>query len=597
MANSATVCTTSEKVHEMKLVRSDTQIMRVILKSFSVYPIESALVVFSTIAAGFAESLGLLTFLPLLQIGIGGGLGAVVAEPEVSVGAAEQFFIQVFEFIGVEPTIPVLLLIIFVTTVFKSAGMFLTRSYIGIVSARVATNLRINMIKALLRTSWRYFVSQSTGRLSNAVSTEAQRASNTYLAAWNMAAAAIQIALFLVVSAAVSFEVLLLGCAAGVCINLMLHWTVKMARSAGRDETDRMNSLISRLTDNIMGIKPLKAMGLEKRILPLLEHDTQGLRSAQKRQAYAAAAQQNVPQPVMVGLMALGGWYALTYTSADLSHLAVVALFFSRMVSRITEFQKFYQMLNVSISAYDSINQATQEAEEAVDNGDATGLTPELKDKILLDDVVFSYDGNRPILDHVTLEIQANKMTALIGPSGSGKTTIADLITGLISPNGGKVLIDGLDMSVINREKWRSCIGYVPQELYLFHDTILSNVTLKDPEISREMVWKALERSGAADFLRKLPEGLDTIIGERGSRLSGGQRQRLMIARALVREPRLLVLDEATTALDPETERAICQTVKSLSHDLTIIAISHQKAVKDFADKVIDVSLIARKDP
>ena len=152
------------------------------------------------------------------------------------------------------------------------------------------------MIKALLRTSWRYFVSQSTGRLSNAVSTEAQRASNTYLAAWNMVAAIIQIVLFLVVSAAVSLEILLLGCVAGVFINLMLHWTVKMARSAGRDETDRMNSLISRLTDNIMGIKPLKAMGLEKRILPLLEDDTQGLRSAQKRQAYAAAAQQNIPR-------------------------------------------------------------------------------------------------------------------------------------------------------------------------------------------------------------------------------------------------------------------------------------------------------------
>ena len=252
------------------------------------------------------------------------------------------------------------------------------------------------------------------------------------------------------------------------------------------------------------------------------------------------------------------------------------------MVSRITEFQKFYQMLNVSVSAYDSINQVTRDAEEAVDQGETSGHVPELKTNILLENVVFSYDGGEPVLNQVSLEIQANKMTALVGPSGSGKTTIADLITGLISPNSGKVSVDGVDMQDIDKGKWRSCIGYVPQELYLFHDTILSNVTLKDPEISADMVWKALERSGAAGFIRKLP---------------GGQRQRLMIARALVREPSLLVLDEATTALDPDTEQAICETVKSLSHELTIIAISHQKAVKDFSDRVIDVSLIARHNP
>jgi len=573
-----------------KPVNAFRSTLYILKQSFVEYPVQSFIVILSIVITGFAESFSLLTFLPLLQI----GLTRISTEQAANVVAQDPSFIdqvfdRFFEFIGLEPTLAVLLGLIVIMITIKSIGMLVTRAYIGIVSARVATDLRMNLIKALLGTSWRYFTSHATGRFSNAISTEAQRASNTYLSAWNMIGAAIQIGFFVLASAAVSMEVLIYGIGAGVLIMAMLHWTVKMARVAGMAETNLMNSLIARLSDNISGIKPLKAMGLEQKILPILEGDSEGLRRAQNSQAFASAAQGNLSEPLMMLIMAVGVYYALEHMDITLAHLAVVALFFNRMVGRMSQFQKFYQMINVSESAYHSINNVIHDAIEATPKRNHNGHVPLLTKEIKLEHLGFSYEGTK-ILDDFSLTIPANQVTAIVGPSGCGKTTIADIVTGLLEPQTGRVYVDDVPMDQVDPQKWHEMIGYVPQELYLFHDTLRSNITLKDAQISDDAVWAALARSDAKDFVEALPEKLDTVIGERGSKLSGGQRQRLMIARALVRDPKLLILDEATTALDPQTERALCKTVKDLAKSVTILAISHQPAIKEIAHQVIDLT-------
>jgi ATP-binding cassette subfamily C protein len=144
--------------------------------------------------------------------------------------------------------------------------------------------------------------------------------------------------------------------------------------------------------------------------------------------------------------------------------------------------------------------------------------------------------------------------------------------------------VDGLDLQTLDAKAWRSAIGYVPQELLLFNDTILQNITLGDESISREQAEHALELAGAIDFVRNRTDGLDAMVGERGGLLSGGQRQRISIARALVWNPSLLILDEVTTALDPATEQAICQTLGELAGRVTILSISHQPAMREVAD-------------
>ena len=184
------------------------------------------------------------------------------------------------------------------------------------------------------------------------------------------------------------------------------------------------------------------------------------------------------------------------------------------------------------------------------------------------------------------MTLPAGAFIAVIGSSGAGKTTVADLIIGLLRPQRGDVWIDDLPLGDIDASAWRRMIGYVPQETFLFHDTVMANVTLGEPGISRADVETALRRAEAREFVAALPDGVDTVVGERGARLSGGQRQRIAIARALVRNPALLILDEATTALDPETEAGIVATVKRLTGRLTVLSISHQPAMQSAADFV-----------
>jgi ATP-binding cassette subfamily C protein len=182
--------------------------------------------------------------------------------------------------------------------------------------------------------------------------------------------------------------------------------------------------------------------------------------------------------------------------------------------------------------------------------------------------------------------IPAGRIVAITGPSGAGKTTIADLIVGLHQPQEGSLLVDGVPLTELDLAAWRGSIGYVPQEMFLFHDTVYNNVALREPKISRGGVKAALVAAGAWGFVSELSEGLDTVLGERGSKLSGGQRQRIAIARALVHRPKLLVLDEITTALDPRTEAAICRTLHELRGRVTIRSISHQPAMTEIADHV-----------
>jgi ATP-binding cassette subfamily C protein len=176
-----------------------------------------------------------------------------------------------------------------------------------------------------------------------------------------------------------------------------------------------------------------------------------------------------------------------------------------------------------------------------------------------------------------------------VGPSGAGKTTFVDLLGGLYTPDHGQIKLDGVPLSEVDRSAWRQMIGYAPQELFLFHDTVYQNVSLGDPTITREDAREALRAAGAWDFVAALPQEMDTVMGERGTRLSGGQRQRVALARALAGKPKLLVLDEVTASLDPAAEAAICDALRQLHGRVTVISISHQTAMVEAADLIYRV--------
>lgn len=199
-------------------------------------------------------------------------------------------------------------------------------------------------------------------------------------------------------------------------------------------------------------------------------------------------------------------------------------------------------------------------------------------DKLEIKDVYWKYSSSKGnVLDGINLEINRGESVAFVGPSGAGKTTLADVIMGLLKPQSGQVLVDGIDIFTIPR-RWAKTIGYVPQVVFLTDDTIKSNVAFGIPQsdISDEKVYKALEQAQLMDLIKQLPNGISTVVGERGTKLSGGQRQRLAIARALYDDPDILVLDEATSALDNETESAVMEAIELLSGKKTLIIVAHR---------------------
>ena len=394
----------------------------------------------------------------------------------------------------------------------------------------------------------------------------------------------IQTIIFLVVAFAVSWKLASASLIAGVIILAALHFFVRMAEKAGRRGIKRSRELVTQLSDAIVGIKPLKAMAREDEFARLFSKKISQIRTATKQEIVSKNVLGNLQEPLLMVMLA-GGFYVLvTYLHMPVATVLVTGILLQRTVNNIGKLQTQYQEAIASESAYQSVRRITDEAQR--EREPSFGERPAtLSQGVSFRNVSFAY-GAAPILSHLNLEVPAHALTLVVGSSGTGKTTLTDLLLGFYRPSQGEILIDGLPLNDIDLRSWRRSVGYVPQELILLHDSIHANITLGDSSIDEGRVMAALNMAGAADFIARLPEGLATEVGEKGARFSGGQRQRIAIARALVHRPKLLILDEVTSALDAATEAEICDNIREISKTVTVLAISHRQAWIDIADHV-----------
>lgn len=558
----------------------DSRTVRFVLYFFRSYPGRTGLMIGLMIFSGLAEGVGLLTLLPLLEFALGQEGAGQSAITETVVGALQT--------VGIPPNLGTLLaLVVFAMTV-KAFFLWLANKQVGYTVAQVATDLRLRLIQALLRARWSFFVRHPTGHFANAISSEAGRASNAYQEACRALAGVIQIAVYLGAVLFISWEVAVIALVLGPLVLLALKGFVQMSRQAGNEQTDMMKHLIRRVTELLPGIKPVKAMAREGHFLPFLEEETKDFNRARQTTVLAEQSLRAFREPIILLILAAGLYGAVTFGTAPASAVLVGAVLFYRVMTTAGNLQTHYQSVTVNESAFWSLLDTVEQAEEAVEDRSKGRPAPQIEDSIRLEGVSFSYEDEEVLRD-VSLEIPARTLVAIVGPSGAGKTTLVDLVIGLLRPDEGEIFVDDVPVSEIDLEDLRGLVGYVPQDMLLFHDTILQNVTLGDPTVDRERVEWALRAAGAWDFVSSFPEGMDHEVGERGSQVSGGQRQRIAIARALVGRPRLLIMDEATTALDPETEWQICEGLRDLREEMTIIAISHQTAVTHFADRAYRV--------
>lgn len=557
--------------------------MSLMLSFYRAYPLATVLTLLALTVAGFAEGIGLSALLPLFNIAINSDASIGATAGNRVENEFEQLFQDAMLAIGVQPTVPSLLVLMVIMVIIKSATLLVAQRQVGYTAARLATDLRLNLLRAVLLSRWEYFLNQPVGKLTNALATEAQRASEAFINGATALTFLAQAVAYGAVALAVSWEATLIGIGAGSTIIFFSHRLVRMTKKAGRKQTSVLTSLMSTMTDTLMSVKPLKGMGREHLADTVLSIETTQLNQALRKQVLSGALLEAMQELLFAFIIAIGMFVALETFEMPLATVMVLVVTIGRMVALLGKVQKQYQKAMLSESAYWSVKQTIEDAEaerEQLHSGDV----PQLRDSLRFEKVRFAY-AERTILDDIDIEIPAGSVVTLIGPSGSGKTTVVDLVIGLLSPAGGAITIDGTPLDQIDTRQWRRSIGYVPQETLLLHDTVAHNVTLGDEELTDADVEAALRDAGAWDFVSRLDNGMHTMVGERGGKLSGGQRQRIVIARALVRKPQLLILDEATSALDAESVDAVQKTLERLRGKLTILSITHQNLMLDASDR------------
>lgn len=555
--------------------------MRTLFTYIMVFPRRSIFVLAALLIAGIAEGLSLTALLPLISIAVGDS----GSSSDSGIG---KFMEKTLQDIGIEPALDTILIIIVGGMFFKGLVLLLANRQVGYTVAHVATALRLDLIEALLASRWQYYLRQPVGSLANSVATEAYRAANGFEHSVNVLALAIQVVVYAVVALFISWEATLASLVIGLFLLIVLNRLVSATRRAGNKQTRLLRDLLTYLSDVLGSVKSLKAMARDNVADAILHEQTQHLEKATRREVMNRAALTALQEPILAALTASGLYIALVVWELSLPEVMLMVFLLTRILGLLNKTQRRHQQLAAQESAYWALRKAAEEARKAAER--TTGvIQPTLYQGISLHHVKFNY-GQKVIFHDLNIEIPVNSFTAVMGPSGTGKSTLLDLLCGLTEPQSGEIRIDNVPLHDINLRQWRHMIGYVSQDTILLHDTVMNNILVGEPALTAADAERALRQAGAWDFVSMLPEGLQTIVGERGGLLSGGQRQRIAIARALAHRPSFLILDEPTSALDPESEQTICETLQNLAKDLTIIAVSHQPAVINAADRVFMLS-------
>jgi ATP-binding cassette, subfamily B, bacterial MsbA len=482
-------------------------------------------------------------------------------------------------------------LVLFGVFLVKNVALYIQQLTIFMLEGRVTRDLRNHVYSHLLHLGFPYFQRTRTGQIMSRLTVDVDHVRTLVTA--NLAraiASAIQVIFYLAVLLLLSWKLTLV--ATLFLPPLLGLWARfrKRLHTGVLKVLDAVGDVASQLQETVSGIRLVKASGAEGWEVRRFEALTEGhyqatVRDERWRQFFPPATEMVIATAIL-GLLWYGSYLVLEDgTLSAAAFLASLGLAM-KLMSPAKFLGQFPSMIQPGLVAGERIFEIVDAPLEMTDRPGARPVS-KFEQGVRFEDVAFEYQKGEPVLAGIDLEIRPGEVVALVGPSGGGKSTLSDLLPRFHDPVHGRITLDGVDLREIRVADLRALMGIVTQETILFHDTIRANIAYGFDDATREQVEAAARAANAHDFISHFPQGYDTVVGERGVRLSGGQRQRLAIARALFRNPPILILDEATSALDTESEQLVQQAIEELMQDRTVLVIAHRLSTIRRADQIL----------
>lgn len=482
-----------------------------------------------------------------------------------------------------------ILIVMTIAHIFRAIFEFLQTYIMSDTGQKVIRDVRNLIYEKLQGLSLDYFTQKRSGELVSRVTNDVKLIENSVsYALTDLVYQSFQVVCFAILTFAINWRMALISILVLPMVAIPMVGVGKVLRKLSKRSQEKMADINSLLVETFMGARIVRAFCAEDREIA---------KFTKQNYEYYKIAMKSIKRMLLLGIfmesigvgMALFiVYYGAKMVLANTLSFGVFALFMATLLSLIRPFKKLSQVSSImqqAVAASERVYEVLDTIPTVADNNDA----PELggfKDNLIFENVWFKYQDN-DVLKGINLEVKKGQMLAIVGPSGTGKSTLVDLIPRFYDPVRGRLLIDGVDIREVALKSLRKQIGIVTQETILFNDTIGANIAYGSPDCAQREIEEAAGLSYAQDFIRRMPKGYETVIGDRGMKLSGGERQRIAIARALLKNPPILILDEATSQLDSEAEHIVQGALDKLVRGRTVFVIAHRLSTVMSADRII----------
>lgn len=495
---------------------------------------------------------------------------------------------RVFSIFGVPFNATLLLTFIALLFVSKTIAQFAARYINAKFVAAFEEETRSKLLERTLKSRWLFLLNQKIGHLEGIILYDVEKGTSVLVSASGIVLTFTSMVMYAAVALSISAPITAISALLGICIFFIFKPVFFKIRQILEQFVIAQKETAHRITEILMGAKTIKTAGVEQEIWQQGHQYLKKIRDSRIKSSFYRQSTLSLIEPIGLVFIVIIFIFFHKSSTFNIASFAVIIYLVQKMFSFIKTLETHLYSINEAVPHLKAALNYYQTSKTDAEATTEVGIPFQFKNSFELKNVWFSYPGHKKsVLSNISFSTKKGEIVGIIGPSGSGKTTLADIVTRLLKPVSGEILVDGQDIQNISLGQWRQNIGYVPQDIFLSNDTIENNIRFFNNLATREEIEIAAKLANIYEVIQKLPDKFNTLVGERGIKLSGGQRQRIALARTLLKNPKLLILDEATSAVDAESERLIQEAIFSLRGETTIFIIAHRLSTIMKTDKLV----------